>query len=444
MKRNCLVWMAVLASMVLFSTAGCKKAKKETPSKPGPAPTEKPDEKPEPPKPAGLFDPGAIDKVVALPMKSDPTFAKVQKQLVTVAEACRKESKYLHSLTWCKAWKPFNEELKKLNEALDPNEPKTIKPAMAATMAAVSKLKDESSYMRYTALKVLDRTFYDFSYRKFRVHRALLARAVANLVKDGKAKDERVQALRLLGIDGGLSHFNGDVYDGEVLAWAAQNDKEGDVRSTAMGHLAACVRKIGDKCPVKPDQLREWMKTEKHKDAIEGIGRLAGLLKMGDEVEAWCGPRLLDSTLYWGCFEGYKLILDKGRFDKFLALSEKYRDGEKSKTKSDFRLGYTVELMMHGFKKGFPRDKVVAYLDSVLEQEPTKTTRQKALTKKCLEALVKVTTNAEEAKATLKLVLKHQKKFKKAWNKDKERKEWLGVFATPLTALTKKALLDKK
>ncbi len=436
-----LVFVMALAGVLIM---GCSKGKKV--DKKPPASTDEPDDdKGDDPKPKAnkgdLFDPAAFDEALGLPYAKHKKFAKTQKKIVEVAEACRKAKK---SLTWCDDWKPYNKKLQKIFKKLDKNEPKTIKPAMAVTLAAVSKLRDESLAVRMAGLKVLDRTFYDFYYAKFKKYRPLLARVVANTVKNGKTAEERNLALRLLGHDGGTSIFQGGEYDGKVLAYAATKDKEKSVRVTALQNMVRCVKKIGKKCPLTKDELKEWIKAEKEGDAIEQLARLAGMLKMGDQVEAMCESRLLDSTFYWGCREGYKAILDKGRSDKFLALAEKYRESDKSKTAHDFRLYYAVELMVHGTKNGFPRDKAVAFINSVLSQKSTKNKRSKETTRHSVEGLAKLTKGKEQGMEMLKVVLKHQKKFKKKWKKDKKKKAWLKVFDAPLAKIMKEAGLDKK
>jgi hypothetical protein len=391
-----------------------------------------------------LFDPAVFDVALKLPATKDPNFAKIKAEIPKVAEACKKASKYLHSFSSCADWKKLDGEIKKLTGAIVDGQPETITPAFAAALAGVAHLRDKNTFVRYAGLQIMERIFYDFSYKKVKKHRAILARVVANSVKNGTAYEERKQAIRVIGHDGGLSHFNGGVFDGKVLAWAAHKDKSKWVRRAALGNLASCIDRLKGKCPVKPSQIKTWIAAEKDLDARQGIAKLAGKLKMTDEVFAWCSPLLLDSTMYWGCRDGFKLVLDKAQFDKFHALAKKYRDSDGSKTANNFRMAFVVELMFHGLKNGFPRDKVVAFTDSILAQEETATKTSRGVVRNSINGLLKISKSVDEIKATRKLLKKRGRKFKKALRKNKDRKDWGKIFKEADKKLKEKLKAAKK
>lgn len=377
---------------------------------------------------ASLFDPGVFKMALMLPAKKDPVFAKIAGEISTVAAACQKKKKYLSSFTWCTEWKALAAEIKKILTAIDKKKPATVRAGMAVALAGVSKLRDKDIFVRFAGLVVMEHIFYNFSYKGLKKPRALLARVVALSVKNGTKYDERKQAIRVLGCDGGLSHFNGGVYDGKVLAWAAHKDKSHWVRQAALGHLSSCMDRLKDNCPVKPSQLKAWAATEKDKTSREAIAKLAGKLKMTDEVFTWCTPILMESQMHWGCDAAFKSVLDKSQFDKFHALAKKYRDSDGSKTANNFRMIYPVNLMIHGLKKGFPKEKVVAYVDSVMAQEETATKRAQSVIQACINGLVKIAGTKAEVKMLRKLLKKRGRKFAKAVKKDKNRKKWSKLF----------------
>lgn len=398
---------------------------------------------PGPAKKKSLFDPVVFKIAMKLPASKDPVFAKIQGEIPKVAEACKKSKKYVSSFSWCAEWKTLQGEIKKVINAIDKNKPETVKAAMAVALAAASKLRDPELFVRYTGLQIMEEIFYNFSYKGLKKPRALLARIVAHSVKDGTDYNERNQAIRVIGNDGGLSHFNGGVYDGKVLAWAAHKDKSHWVRRSALVHLASCMDRLKSECPVTQSKLRSWYAAEKDNDAQEGIARLAGKLKMTVDVFAWCSPKLLESKLYWGCRDAFKFVLDKDGFDKFHDLAKKFRDSDKSKDAGNFRLAFVVQLMFHGLGQGFPRDKVVGYIDSLLAQEETATKRAKSVFADSLAGLVKISNTKAEIKALQKLLKKRGKKFSKLLKKDKARKDWAKVWKDTDKELKQKAKAAK-
>ncbi len=391
-----------------------------------------------------LFDTAVFDAAAKLPATKDPNYAKVKGQIPTIAAACKKANKYLNSFSSCADWKKLETEIKKLTGAIVDGQPETRTPAMAVALAAVSQLRDKDTFVRYAGLQILERIFYDFSYKKVKKPRALLARAVAYNVKNGTSYEERKQALRIIGYDGGLSHFNGGVFDGKVLAWAAHKDKDINVRRAALSSLRSCMDRLKAKCPITPAVLKAWIAVEKHDDARQGIAKLAGKLKMTDEIFTWCSPVLLESKMGWGCRDAFKMVLGKDNFDKFHTLVKKYRDSDGSKTANNYRMAFVVELMFHGLKKGFPRDKVVAFVDSILAQEETATKTSRGVLRNSINGLEKISKSVDEIKATRKLLKKRGKKFKKFVKKNKDRKDWGKIFKETDKKLKEKLKAAKK
>ena len=428
-----------MSTVLALAAAGCKGkpsvAKKAPKSvgdikRPAPQPVAKP----------GLFSQDVFRQAMKMPATRHPNFQKFATELPKVAAACKKSKKYVSSFTWCAEWKAMAKEIRKIHKAINKRRPETVQAALAVALAAVSKLQDKDLFVRYAGLAVLDITFYDFSYKKLRSPRRMLARAVATAVKNGTDYNERKQAVRLLGCDGGLSHFNGDVYDGKVLAWAAHKDKSEWVRQAALGNLASCIDRLKGRCPVTPSQLKTWIETEKNKTARESIANLAGKLKMADEVFAWCSPIVLAGQMHWGCEKAFKAILDKGNFPRFLALGEKFRDSDKSKTRNNFRMVYFVQLLWWGMKsKNFPREKVVAFQRSVLAQKATATTRAKSIAKNIVDGFVKHATTEDEIGMARKLLRKYGRKIRRLVRRDKNRKSLIKLFKDADKKLKEKA-----
>ncbi len=453
MRKHTLLAALAVTALFAFSVGACKKKGKDEEKK-GEASemsakmatdmaahksAKRPRPRPRPAKGAGLFDPSAIDRALKLPATKHANFNKYAAKIVEVAATCKKSKKYLSSLSWCDEWKTLSAELKKINEAVVPSKPETVMPALAATLAGVSKLRDKDPFVRYAGLLVLERAFYDFSYRGLKQPRKLLAQVVALSVKNGTDYYERKLAVRLLGHEGGRASFMGGVYDGKVLAWAAKNDKSKWLREAALSNLGYCLDKLKDKCPVTPSHLKAWFAKEKDKSPKEAIARLAGKLKMTDEVLAWCGPLVLDATFYWGCRSALKAVLDGKTFDKFLEMAKQLRDSDKSKTKGNFRMAFIVDIMVHGIKRGFPKEKVLAFLDSVLAQKATATMRTKSVLTSIVRAMVKLATTKKEIKAARKLLRKRGRKLARLVRKDKNRKDWPKVFKEADKKLKKKA-----
>jgi len=461
MRTRTLLAVLAVAALVAFAGTSCKKkGKGETKDKGtaadmaadmaadgmkapmGGMDVARPGPRPRPAASSSLFDPGVFEIALMLPAKKNPVFAEIAGEISTVAATCKKSKKHVNSFTWCAEWKTLAAKLKKILEAVDKTKPATVMAGMAVALAGVSKLRDPDLFVRYAGLVVLEHVFYNFSYKKLKKPRALLARVVANSLKNGKS-DERTQAVRILGCDGGLSHFNGGVFDGKVLAWAAHKDKSQTVRQHALSHLSSCMDRLKGDCPVKPSQLKAWAAKETSKSAREGIAKLAGKLKMTNEVFAWCEPILMESEMHWGCESAFKSVLDKDQFDKFHALSKKYRDSAGSKTARNFRMIYPVKLMFYGLSKGFPKDKVVAFVDSVMAQEETATKRDQSVINTCIQGLVTNAQTKAEIKMARKMLKKRGRKFAKYVQKDKDRKKWTKLFKDADKTLKKKAKTAK-
>ena len=424
-------WMCGIALLGLAT--GCKK-------KPGPVPQKgKQATRAPAPKKAMLFDPGAFDRALARPEKADPLFASLKGQIPGVAKACKASKKYLSSFTWCSQWKGLANQIKPALKAVKRTNPASIRKAVAIGLAGVSALRDSDPFVRYTGLQILEQVMYNLAWKRVVQVRPMLARVVANVVKSGASYHERKQAVRLLGNDGGTAYFRGGVYDGKILAWAAHHDKSHWVRQAALGHLRSCIKRRGDACPVAPAQLRAWHAKETNATARESIARLAGMRKMTKEVFAWCTPRVLSSKMHWGCEGAFKHVINGQNFERFHALATKFRDSAASQTKRNFRMVYVVKLMNIGRKKGFPREKVAAFLRSVLSQPASMNARTRNTTLYAVRGLVRMTTAKKENKALQKFLKKTRRAYAKARKKEKDRKTWLKIFDDALKTLKAKA-----
>jgi hypothetical protein len=101
------------------------------------------------------------------------------------------------------------------------------------------------------------------------------------------------------------------------------------------------------------------------------------------------------------------------------------------------------ELSLDRLKKGFPRDKVVGYIDSLLAQEETATKRSKSVMTDSIRGLIKIHNTKDEIKALKKLLKKRGKKFKKFLKKEKARKDWVKVWKEAGKKLKEKAKAAK-
>lgn len=437
-RHTCFFTMAFFAITLTFAAAGCKGKKTSGAGTAGG--TETPKTTPKTVKPQGpvVFDMAARKKIAdnATYTKRElyKTFAK---KIPEVAETCRKSKKYASSLSWCTEFKALKEEADKIFKEMKSSEPKTIRRGMAIVAACAKHLKDESLFVRFTALELVNWAAYRLSYAKASAESKDVRRLLGWVYKHDKDKQARQKAIDILGNDGGVVGFRGDAQDARVLFVAASKDPEMNVRRTALSELNGCVKKPAV-CPLKPKQLVAWYAKESDASNKQTLAGLAGHLKMAKEVLAWCKEPIEKGTLYWGCTRGLKQIANKETADALLGLAKAFIASDVSKKKDEFRTKYLAEIMVAGVKQGLPKDKAVAFLVSVLEQ-PETTTRSTSTTTYIVAQLAQLAAGKDEAKQWAKLIKKAEKRYKKAWGKDKSKKSSLKAFAEALKTLKGKS-----
>jgi hypothetical protein len=438
MRRTTVFISLVVAGALVLG--GCKKDKKPEPGKTDKAGATKVD-KPKPKKPeAKVFDKKARKRIAEdAKYTKDPIHAEMVKAIKDVAEKCQKAKKYVSSLTWCEDWKAYKKKFDEVFKAMQGTEPKTVRKGMAIVSAAAKHLKDESLFVRMTALNTINWAAYRLSYAKADegVKRDV-RRMLGWVYKNDKTKEARRKAIDILGNDGGVIGFRGDAQDARVLFHAAAKDADKWVRSTALTELRGCVKAGSGKCPLQPDHLRKWYGAEADKSNKQKIAGLAGKLKMSKEVMDWCKGHIADGTIYWGCRDGLKDTIGKENFDAFLKLADAFIASEASKKKNEFRTKYLAEIMVGSLKNGAPKDKVMTWLTKVLGQPETLDKRSWSLATYIVRNMISEAKGKDEIKKVGELVKKHVKIFTKAWEKDKYKKSAIKSFEYALKALDRK------
>jgi hypothetical protein len=446
------VFLFLVMSSFLFSITSCKKKKDEKGKDKDVKVTKgKKTVKKVKVKPAkkSLIKEGAIKKALARKETKLPEFKTYKKLIKDIAEPCRKSKKYLSSFTDCVEYKKMYTEIEKTFKGIDIGAPKTVRTAIAIALAAVANLKDENVWVRYSALKVLDKAMYDFSYKKLTEPRSNLINAIAHIFKTSTDKnfekiyEDRALALRLVGCDGGRAYFMGGKYEVKLLTFLATKDLSYWVRSYAVGYLLSAYKKMKEKSGFTPAKIIKWRKAEKKDDIKNKYVRVASEMGMKKEVYEWCSAKLIINKASWACYQGIYKVSKKADFDKYYELAKKHRDNAATKTSNHTTIAFLDNLCLGVSKKGFPKDKALGYVDSVLGQEATAKTRSKYVLWAGLKNLAKQAKTKKDIKKLVKKIKKLEKKYKKFNKADKKRskeiKEMFGKMYKKLKEDAKKA-----
>lgn len=347
-------------------------------------------------KKEGIFDEKAVFRALSAPEAKKTLAELIVKELPDIIKKCKIKTKEM----WrCKAYKNFQDKhLDPIFTDFKEDNKKYLNSMLEIAFGFIRLLDSSNSAVRIEGLGLLSDILGFINSYKLTYNYEIFTRAVALRVKNGNSAEEKISALKVLGLFGNNN-------ESAVFLWTLENDKNEDVKTKSSILIMTCI--YNKKCTnINPLKIKQIFQKEKSYKVKNSIGGIAGLLDMKSESVLWCTDVILKGALHWGCMGALKKSLVKTDFEEFIKISLKFVNSNTGKKASN--IGFLIQILTNGvLKAGFPAVKVKSFIIKVINQEETLKKRGIQVITEAVSALAKLCFNKKE-RMEMRIYLKKQ------------------------------------